>query len=107
MIEPVPPERIDTPAAWRSDELRARAWVHTLSPADVSDVEAAAKAFVERGADLGRRAGHPFADLWEFVDWAREHEADLDLTTPPKRLPPPAHAPWQAPAWQQPRHGPW
>ena len=51
MIEPVPPERIDTPAAWRSDELRARAWVHTLSPADVSDVEAAAKALVERGAN--------------------------------------------------------
>jgi hypothetical protein len=46
-----PPKRIDTPAAWRSDDLRAHASVHTLSPSDVSDVEAAAKVLVDRGAD--------------------------------------------------------
>src|SRR5579863_7421145 len=49
----LPPERIDTQAAWRSGELRPDSWVHTLSPADVSEVEAAAKALVARGADLG------------------------------------------------------
>jgi hypothetical protein len=53
MTQPFPPERIDTPAAWRSDELRAEAWLHTLSPVEISEVEAAAKALVDRGADLG------------------------------------------------------
>jgi hypothetical protein len=34
---------------------------------------------------LGQKCNRPFADLWEFVDWAHEHRPDLDLTTPPKR----------------------
>jgi hypothetical protein len=34
---------------------------------------------------LGHRYGRRFADLWEFVAWAREHEPNLDLTTPPQR----------------------
>jgi hypothetical protein len=34
---------------------------------------------------LGQRYGRRFADLWEFVAWAREHEPNLDLTTPPQR----------------------
>jgi len=53
MTAPVPPQLIDSPAAWRADELRADEWMHTLSPADVADVEAAAKALIDRGADLG------------------------------------------------------
>jgi hypothetical protein len=35
---------------------------------------------------LGRRLGRQFADLWEFVAWAREHQPDLDLASPPHRL---------------------
>jgi hypothetical protein len=34
---------------------------------------------------LGRQCGRPFADQWEFVEWAREHRPDLDLTSPPVR----------------------
>jgi serine/threonine protein kinase len=34
---------------------------------------------------LGNRYGRRFADLWEFVAWAQEHEPNLDLTTPPQR----------------------
>jgi hypothetical protein len=34
---------------------------------------------------LGQRYGRRFADLWEFVAWAREHEPNLDLTTLPQR----------------------
>jgi hypothetical protein len=34
---------------------------------------------------LGQKCGQPFADVWEFVDWAQEHRPDLDLTTPPRR----------------------
>jgi len=60
MTEPVPPERINTPADWRADELRADEWLHTLSPADVADVEAAAKALVARGADLGALTADDF-----------------------------------------------
>jgi hypothetical protein len=37
--------------------------------------------------ELGNRGHRTFADLWEFVDWAREHRPDLDLDTPPRRLP--------------------
>jgi hypothetical protein len=39
--------------------------------------------------ELGRRAGQTFADLWEFVSWAEQHEPTLDLRTPwtmPKAL---------------------
>lgn len=25
----------------------------------------------------------PFADVWEFVDWAEKHRPDLDLTSRP------------------------
>jgi hypothetical protein len=34
---------------------------------------------------LGYQCGRPFGNLWEFVDWAREHRPDLDLTSPPIR----------------------
>ncbi len=35
---------------------------------------------------LGWQCGQTFANQWEFVDWAREHRPDLDLTSPPVRL---------------------
>jgi hypothetical protein len=34
---------------------------------------------------LGRQCGQPFANEWEFVEWARRHRPDLDLTSPPHR----------------------
>jgi hypothetical protein len=34
---------------------------------------------------LGNRYQRRFADVWEFVAWAKEHEPNLDLTTPPQR----------------------
>lgn len=35
--------------------------------------------------ELGRRMNHPFADLWELVDWLHDHEPGLDLSSPPQR----------------------
>jgi serine/threonine protein kinase len=34
---------------------------------------------------LGWQCGRPFADMWEFVEWAKENRPDLDLTSPPVR----------------------
>jgi hypothetical protein len=34
---------------------------------------------------LGEQCGQSFANQWEFVEWARKHRPNLDLTTPPKR----------------------
>ena len=36
---------------------------------------------------LAHRYKRPFADVWEFVEWAQKHEPGLDFTTPPKRNP--------------------
>jgi hypothetical protein len=35
--------------------------------------------------NLGHRYQRRFADLWDFVAWAKEHKPELDLTTPPQR----------------------
>jgi hypothetical protein len=42
---------------------------------------------------LGNRYRRSFADVWEFVRFAREQNLDLDFTTPPKRPEPPAAKP--------------
>jgi hypothetical protein len=34
---------------------------------------------------LGQQCGQHFANVWEFVEWAREHRPDLDLNSPPVR----------------------
>jgi hypothetical protein len=54
------PERIDTPAAWRSGELRPDEWTHVLSPADTCDIEAAARALVAERADLAALSADDF-----------------------------------------------
>jgi hypothetical protein len=36
---------------------------------------------------LSNRYRRPFADVWEFVEWAQQHEPGLDFTSPPKRNP--------------------
>ena len=35
---------------------------------------------------LGRHHDRRFADVWEFVDFARQQRLDLNLATPPQRL---------------------
>jgi hypothetical protein len=34
---------------------------------------------------LGQQCGRPFADKWDFVDWAQQNRPHLDLTSPPVR----------------------
>src|SRR5262249_54782503 len=34
---------------------------------------------------LARHYGRPFADQWEFVEYAQEHKLGLDLTSPPRQ----------------------
>jgi hypothetical protein len=34
-----------------------------------------------------RRTGRPFADVWEFVNWAVQDDPTVDLTAPPSGLP--------------------
>jgi hypothetical protein len=36
---------------------------------------------------LANRYKRPFADIWEFVEWAQHHEPSLDFTSPPRRNP--------------------
>lgn len=36
---------------------------------------------------LANRYKRPFADIWEFVEWAEKNEPGLDFTSPPKRNP--------------------
>lgn len=60
MIPSIPPERIDTPAAWRSGDLHPDEWAHALSAAEIEEVETAAKALVDRGADLGALTADAF-----------------------------------------------
>jgi hypothetical protein len=36
---------------------------------------------------LAKRYKRPFADVWEFVEWAQKNEPGLDFTSPPKRNP--------------------
>jgi hypothetical protein len=36
--------------------------------------------------ELGRQQNHSFKDLWELVDWLREHEPQIDLASPPRGL---------------------
>jgi hypothetical protein len=43
---------------------------------------------VPAAAGVAAAAGsgcRPFADVWEFVDWAEKYRPDLDLTSPPLR----------------------
>ena len=61
MVQQLPPARIEGPAAWRSGDLSADAWIHALSPGEVAEVEAAAKSLVASGADLGALTAEDFA----------------------------------------------
>jgi hypothetical protein len=54
------PERIDIAAAWRAGELRPDEWVHALSPSEITELEDAAKAIVDRGADFATLSADDF-----------------------------------------------
>ena len=60
MVQQLPPVRIDGPAAWRTADLGVGEWVHTLSPGEIAEIEAAAKAQVGGGADLGALTADAF-----------------------------------------------
>jgi len=34
---------------------------------------------------LANRYKRPFADVWDFVEWAEKNEPGLDFTSPPRR----------------------
>jgi hypothetical protein len=48
----LPPPTIEGPTAWRSSDLRPGEWIHELSEAEVSEIEAAARALAAREGDL-------------------------------------------------------
>jgi serine/threonine protein kinase len=37
--------------------------------------------------ELAKRTGQPFAGVWDVVEWARLHEPQLDLASPPRKQP--------------------
>jgi hypothetical protein len=49
---PTPPAEIAGPAAWRSSDLAPGEWLHVLSPAEVAEVEQAARTLAARDLDL-------------------------------------------------------
>ena len=51
-MPPMPPSAIEGPAAWRGADLAADEWLHALSPVEVAEIEAAARAVSASDADL-------------------------------------------------------
>ena len=47
-----PPAAIDSPAAWRSGDLAPDAWLHVLAPAEIAEIEQAARRLAARDLDL-------------------------------------------------------
>lgn len=58
----LPPERIDHPAAWIGAEMEANPdiWMEVLSPAEVVEIESAAKAFLDADGDVGQLSAEDF-----------------------------------------------
>jgi TfdA family taurine catabolism dioxygenase TauD len=52
MTTPLPPDVIDSPAAWRAGDLVAGEWLHVLSGAEVAEVEQAARNLAASDIDL-------------------------------------------------------
>jgi hypothetical protein len=53
MTTRLPPDRIDSPAAWRTADLTSGGWAHTLDAGEAAEIEAAARALAAReGFDL-------------------------------------------------------
>jgi hypothetical protein len=51
----LPPERIDSAAAWRGEDMAGHPerWLVELAPGEITEAEAAARTFIESGADIG------------------------------------------------------
>lgn len=54
------PETIESPAAWRSGDLTPGEWVHELTPAEVDEIEAAARALAASGQALAEVTAQDF-----------------------------------------------
>ncbi|MEK9582723.1 MAG: TauD/TfdA family dioxygenase, partial [Candidatus Puniceispirillum sp.] len=69
---------IDSPAAWHGRDMAndPAAWIYSLTPADIEELEAAARSFKDSGLPLGliSRALFP---LTEFGDFLRQLQTDL------------------------------
>ncbi|MDB4857903.1 TauD/TfdA family dioxygenase [Alphaproteobacteria bacterium] len=72
------PNMIDSPAAWHGRDMAndPAAWIYSLTPADIEELEAAARSFKDSGLPLGliSRALFP---LPEFGDFLRQLQTDL------------------------------
>ena len=58
----LPPKRIDHPAAWIGAEMAAAEdrWIATLTPSEIDELESAARAYLDRGGDLGAMTAETF-----------------------------------------------
>ena len=58
----LPPERIDHPAAWIGAQMARtpEVWMETLSGAEIAELEGAARAYLDRGGDLGALTAQDF-----------------------------------------------
>ena len=54
MSASLPPGPIEGPANWRAADMADEAWLHVLSPAEVEEIVAAARALAARNSDLTR-----------------------------------------------------
>ena len=62
MLDPCLPEGLTGPSAWTGAEMQARteAWLYTLTPEDIADLEQAARAFLALGRDIGEITAEAF-----------------------------------------------
>jgi len=58
----LPPGQIDIPSAWRGEEMAAHPdrWLYQLSPADVAELEGAAKSFLAETKEIGEISKETF-----------------------------------------------
>ena len=69
---------IDIPAAWYGKDMLkdTSSWMYSLTPADIAELEAAAKSFKDSGKPLGLISSELFP-LMEFGDFLRQVQTDL------------------------------
>ena len=72
------PNMIDIPAAWYGKDMLkdTSSWMYSLTPADIAELEAAAKSFKDSGKPLGLISSELFP-LKEFGNFLRQLQTDL------------------------------
>ena len=72
------PNMIDSPAAWYGRDMAndPAAWIYSLTPADIEELEAAARSFKGSGKPLGLISSELFP-LKEFGNFLRQLQTDL------------------------------